>query len=201
MVIFAFKSGEISGKEDGGLCKVDFTFKPNLSKAQDNCYAIRFNCVNDEYAFEGIRVKDWHSCVYQYKNICRKVENDWKMTYLSRCENSNCEQSGFIEWKIDLQELNSDWKSIEIFMLSKCYENGVIKTYVSSQPEKIKLRINENQRNQIKRDQFPVNCASLSITVEFSGGKGDCGWQHCQLFRQNLFTDSAADGLEILIKF
>lgn len=191
----------MNDKEDGGLCKINFVFKPNLSKIQDNCYSIHYNCVKDQYTFEGNQTKGWQSCVYLYKNIFKKVEHDWKMTYLSRNENSSPEQSGFIEWKIDLKELDLDWKSIEIFILTKIYETGIVKMYVSTQPEKIKLRINENQRNQIKRDQFPVNCTSLSITVEFSGGKGSCGWQHCQLFRQNLFTDSSTNGLEILIKF
>lgn len=188
--------------KEGGLCKVNFKFKPNLNKLENNCYVIRFNSVKDEYSFEGIQMKGWQSCVYLYKNIFKKVEHDWKMTYLSRCADSNCEQMGLIAYEIDLRELkNSSWKSIEIYMLSKVYENGSVKMYISSQPEKIKLKINENERNLIRRDQFPINCTSLRIEVEFSGGKGDCGWQQAQLFRQNLFTDSTLNGLEILIKF
>lgn len=195
--------GELSNKEeDGGYCKVNFVFRPNLNKLVNNCYSIKFNSVKDEYTIDNCKIKGWQSCVYLYKNIFKKVEHDWKMTYLSRKEGSNCEQIGLIEWCIDLEELKGlDWKTIEIFMLSKVYENGSIKMYVSSQPEKINLRINENERNLIKRDQFPVNCSSLSITVEFSGGRGDCGWQHTQLFRANLFTNTSLNGLEISMNF
>ena len=173
-----------------------------MNKIENDCYVIRFNCAKDEYTFDkGKQMKGWQNCLYLYKNIFKKVEHDWKMTYLARSEDSNCESKGFMEWKIDLKELDLDWKCIELFILSKIYENGSIKMYISSQPEKIKLRLNENQRNVIRRDQFPVNCCSLSISVEFSGGKGNCGWQHAQIFRQNLFTDNLTNGLEILIKF
>lgn len=39
---------------------------------------------------------------YKYKNIQRKVENDWKMCYLARTEGSN---DAFVEWKFELKSL------------------------------------------------------------------------------------------------
>lgn len=188
--------------KDCALCKPNFKFKPNPSKLEDDCYVIRYNCVKNEYSFDGDQVKGWQNCVYLYKNIFRKVEHDWKMVYLSRCEDSNSEQMGLIAYEIDLGDLkDSSWKSIEIEMLSKVYENGSVKMYISSQPEKVKLKINENERNFIRRDQFPFNCTSLRIEIELAGGKGDCGYQHAQLYRSNLFTDSQLNSLEILIRF
>lgn len=67
--------------------------------------------------------KTWQSGVYRYENIFRKEENDWKMVYLARAEDT---QHAEIEWKFDFSENNLKIKDISLNFDVKVYETGMI---------------------------------------------------------------------------
>lgn len=62
-------------------------------------FVLRYNTANDCYVRGSEKKSGWDAMVHKYKNIQRKVENDWKMCYLARTEGSD---DAFIEWRFDI---------------------------------------------------------------------------------------------------
>lgn len=65
----------------------------------------------------------WEFCTFSWENVQRKVEQDWKMVYLSRAEDTNTAQ---IEWKFDFSKENLKIQNISLVFDSSLYENGEI---------------------------------------------------------------------------
>lgn len=93
---------------------------------------MRYSCSKDiyeKYVKNGQEVillettKSWNSCQYSSHNIFRKVEHDWKMTYLARTEDTN---EASIEWRFDFTAQDLKISSVFINFETKVYENGRI---------------------------------------------------------------------------
>lgn len=142
----------------------------------DKQFNIRYSCsknryerfvrTNDASKSNTIDNKDgWEACHFASTNIFRKHERDWKMVYLARVEGT---AEASIEWKFNFDELTV--KTISLRFETKTYENGIVNLLF--------LDKNGKTIDEIK------NHAQFSIKAILSGGKGDCAWQHTQLFRQ-----------------
>ncbi|RWS25203.1 peptide-N(4)-(N-acetyl-beta-glucosaminyl)asparagine amidase-like isoform X1 [Leptotrombidium deliense] len=167
-----------------------FTFE--ISESNNK---IVYNCVKDEYSFGDKTFEGWSKCVYRFNNVFRKEENDWKMCYLSRRENS-IPGEGVIEWNINLSKVK--WTSIEIFLMSETYSNGVVDVSAVTLPDNKVLPLKTNTRNKIERKSVD-NCDTLLVTTKLRGGTSQVGWQHAQLFRQSLLKDREKNSFEINI--
>lgn len=177
----------------------------DASKKQFN---IRYSCATNAYerytkeSGEQIEVsetlKTWQSCAYQWRNIIRKEERDWKMVYLARDEDAD---NAEIEWKFDFSDRQLRIKNVKLIFDTKTFESGKIDVLIShngkmmnSKEKKIfnfiRLIIKTNNLQQILGKTLPniqnvLNLDSFSLRVKLEGGNGDCAWQHTQLFRQS----------------
>lgn len=156
-----------------------FVFNASEVEAQSRQFNVRYSCSKDVYErycrmnakLEVNQTsKTWQSCAYRWKNIFRKEERDWKMIYLARDEDT---ERAEIEWKFDFSGFQLKIKSARLKLETSTYENGSIKVQIMHQDTILK-----SIENVLSLDSF-------SICVKLSGGKGDCAWQHTQLFRQS----------------
>lgn len=139
-----------------------------------------------------------------------KVEHDWKMCYLARTQGSH---KAFIEWLFCFDEKKIIDK-IEIKFSTASYENGKIELSLQvDQNENEKLNLDKNvstKNSSFKcsyKDEYFVlsrnentNLSSIKLRADLSEGKGDCSWQHTQLFRTSL-NDKDLSSFHIIFYF
>ncbi|XP_067631339.1 peptide-N(4)-(N-acetyl-beta-glucosaminyl)asparagine amidase [Eurosta solidaginis] len=152
-----------------------FVFKPTIDEIDAGQFNMRYSCAKDIYErylkeqSSHTKVlqtyKTWQSAQFSSRNIFRKVERDWKMTYLAREEGT---EVGEIIWKFDFTGLKI--KSYNLRFERKTFGEGLIDVNV----------IADNGNVDI------VGASVFEIKAVLSGGKGDVAWQHAQLFRQGL---------------
>ena len=65
-----------------------------------SAFVVRYNTASDCYVRGSEKIQGWDSMNHKYKNIQRKIENDWKMCYLTRTEGSD---DAFIEWRFEIK--------------------------------------------------------------------------------------------------
>lgn len=182
-------SGSLSWRLERGESNVSsrYVFMLTDRERQLKQLNIRYSCARnifERFASSSVieSSDDWKNWVYLSENIFRKVEHDHKMAYLSRTEDS---PSGMLQYKFDLGNL-----TIHSVDLQKCeaktFENGsVIIEFLDSSDKAV-------DKHQL------VGTSKFSITIRLSGGRGDCSWQHAQVFRQTL--TSSEFPFQLLVK-
>ena len=118
--------------------------------------------------------KDWRSYHYLAENLFRKVEHDWKMVYLARTEDTD---KAIIQWKFDFSKNNLRIKEFNMQFNRVTYENGNIEI----------IYLDENDK--LLNSSDVKGLSKFSVKVVLTGGKGDCAWQHTQIFRQSINSD------------
>lgn len=154
-------------------------------------HAVQYSSGLDRYRVTSNKVeeslKTWEAGVFECKNVFRKVEKDWKQAYLAREEG---EDAGSVAWKITAKGENLVFDSLSIRAVTAIYENGKIDwTLQFDSDEPIAIELGESSK------QFSRRFTSAILRVRLSGGRGDVSWQHAQLFRQPL--ESNTDTFEI----
>nr|XP_006825602.1 PREDICTED: peptide-N(4)-(N-acetyl-beta-glucosaminyl)asparagine amidase-like [Saccoglossus kowalevskii] len=103
-----------------------FIFKLTPAEIKNKNLRVTYCCSTDKY----LRISDnnseqsgWNSQVFEYANIARKEEHDWKMVYLARTPDCN---NARISWKFDFSCSSLVVDKITILTRSKTYENGVV---------------------------------------------------------------------------
>ncbi|KAI1301877.1 Peptide-N(4)-(N-acetyl-beta-glucosaminyl)asparagine amidase [Halotydeus destructor] len=181
--------------ESGYVFAVDEYFK-------DNSFSLTYDVVKDEYEYGSRVVKNWRACLFESDNVFKKVERDWNMTYLARCETSLPEQVGRLTWKFQFSQSLRNFKSLEVLLDAALYETAVIDLELrlnspsSSKTKKLKCSF----KNVISKDDLG-EIESIALTASLSGGTGDVAWQKAQLFRQSTLSTSHQPGLQIKIYF
>lgn len=133
-------------------------------------FKLRYSCARDSYERSGEEeVSGWSSLVYSSANVFRKVENDHKMAYLARTEES---ATGELQFSFDFSDFKI--KSVDLKFETKTFDSGVVNLEFL------------NESNKVVEQNEVVGTSKFSIRARLSGGNGDCSWQHAQVFRQSL---------------
>lgn len=113
-----------------------FVFNASTTETSVKQFNLRYSCAQNKYerfldgqsdVISGIA--NWESCTYSWANMYRKVERDWKMTYLCRAEDADTAE---IEWKFDFTKNNLTIREISLAFDTKLYENGdVVLRFIS----------------------------------------------------------------------
>lgn len=169
-------SGSLSWRLERGEANVANFFVFTLIDQEKSAkqFNVRYSCAENLYErFVSSEVTesscDWKNWSYQSENVFRKVEKDHKMTYLSRTEDAT---DGMMQFKFDFG--NETIKSIDLKLETTTFESGVVQ-----------VEFLDSSDNAIAKNQVTGN-SKFSIRLRLSGGKGDCAWQHAQVFRQPL---------------
>ncbi|KAF5292300.1 hypothetical protein FQA39_LY03334 [Lamprigera yunnana] len=184
------QQGRISGSEGWRVARGEVRL-PSSSWVLKKCdtelgnIAVRYCTALDKYeyiAHNKVEAKEgWQNGIFSGKNIFRKEEKDWKMVYLCRTEGSN---DGHVSWKFKVESTKQVINVVEVIFCHKLYENG--KIHISMQNEN--TVVNMPHTTEHFRSSALNGSKEVTITAHLSGGIGDVGWQHAQLFRQSLFS-------------
>lgn len=186
------KSGDEVWRSDRGelgsdqMAKNDsIVLEPSAGEISKGCLILNYNCVADEYARTNhesdLKIPAWHSLTYKSENIFRKVEQDWKKTYLCRKDGS---KNGRILWRVDHNQQSYRIKKIEIRLGKiELFNEGKATATICCGDlcANIPLETGCVTLDEVSDSRY------TEISVELFGGKGDLAWQHAQLFR----TDNA----------
>ncbi|KZC08058.1 Peptide-N(4)-(N-acetyl-beta-glucosaminyl)asparagine amidase [Dufourea novaeangliae] len=117
------------------------------------------------------QMSGWQSGVNEVEGgIFRKTENDWKMVYLVRSPEATC---GQVKWNFVVSNPN--------LCVSKFYLQTVIKVFHEANVTwQLKAFFDNTDENLLE------GAVKIILSVKFSGGQGDCAWQHAQIFRESL---------------
>lgn len=157
-----------------------YVFEPLDAEIQAKQFNLRYSCSSDTYE-RYLRtsshqvssvlnsVQNWNSSVYHADKIFKKYEPDWKIVYLARLEGSD---TSSIMWRFDFSGKGLKINTVELKFETKTFENGVIDVFFM---DKNGLRVD---LKALKGE------TKFSIKAVLTGGRGECAWQHTQLFRQ-----------------
>ncbi|KAJ7380427.1 Peptide-N(4)-(N-acetyl-beta- glucosaminyl)asparagine amidase [Desmophyllum pertusum] len=212
---FTIKSvhdGELQGRTSGSLAwrllrgetkqqaeeekHEPYIYKPTDEEIKEKRLRICFNCIMNKYLRGYDRKLDlsgWQSRVAAYSSISRKVEQDWKMVYLSRTDTAS---TGSITWQIDLNSCHLVIDTVTIVAISTTFQTGRVDWKLSGDEESQSETLSGGQESTITSSLS--GSKSLKLTVTLSGGKGDVAWQHAQIFRQP-FGSECHHPLDILV--
>ncbi|CAI4229909.1 unnamed protein product [Auanema sp. JU1783] len=149
--------------------------RPNDKELATGEMRIRYNCSTDVYTRGEDKIKGWASYIYKSKNVMRKVENDWKVTYLCRKEGK---EEGEITWAVDLTGVKGKSARLRICG-AQTFENADI--FIMTCADDICLEVPAS--GELVINELPSSL--LKITAVMKGGSGNGAFQHAQLFRCN----------------
>ncbi|XP_077300714.1 N-glycanase Pngl [Arctopsyche grandis] len=193
------KSGRSSGSLDWRLQRMETSWKPyvwNVGEHQEVSIKYRTSTNTYEIALlDGTTVKSkksWENAIYEMKDIFRKEETDWKMTYLARTEGS---ENAKISWKFKVDNNNKVIDRINIRVSSQAYQSGKIEWILCYDDNCTKIP-KESEKHFTLENLNTVT--EFTLTAYLSGGEGRTAWQHSQILRQG--TDSLDYPMEITIR-
>uniref|UniRef100_A0A915D0B2 Peptide-N(4)-(N-acetyl-beta-glucosaminyl)asparagine amidase n=1 Tax=Ditylenchus dipsaci TaxID=166011 RepID=A0A915D0B2_9BILA len=161
---------------------VPTTIVPTEKEVKAKCLILQYNVVKNQYTRpndDNSAVIGWDKLAFEAKNVFRKVENDWKKTYICRKDGSTA--SGELTWKIDLSAVKQVTKvEVDIGKLES-FNNGKIRASACC-GDSCMLIPNETGLASLENDG-PAEY--LEITVEFPQKEADT-WQNAQLFRSEV---------------
>lgn len=198
------RDGELQGRVSGDLAwrllrgetrpeieeynRAPYIYKPTETEIREKRLRFCFNCVINKYlrGFERkLDISDWQSRAAGFNAITRKVETDWKMTYLSRTESS---PTGSISWQVDLSSCDLEIDSVTVVATSETFHSGRVEWKLSGDEESQSEILSGGRESTIT--SVLSGSKTLKLTATLSGGKGNVAWQHAQLFRQPLDSQS-----------
>ncbi|XP_047240496.1 peptide-N(4)-(N-acetyl-beta-glucosaminyl)asparagine amidase isoform X2 [Girardinichthys multiradiatus] len=206
------KSGELGGRNSGSLAwrmargetraadtkattqAEAFVFIPTEEEKKAKLLHVHYSAPKDQYcrvSSSSEIIPNWDQCVWTKESVFRKVEDDWKMVYITRTEGSSV---GKISWKFDFAPAGFKIGSVSIMASSHTFHSG--KVCWSLQSGQITTEFSGDGRLQ----SFPSLSGSseLIVAAELSGGEGETSWQHSQLFRQGL--NGQESSFEVIIQ-
>lgn len=115
--------------------------------------------------------------------IFRKVEDDWKMVYLTRSPRAD---RGRVKWTFETA--NSEL-CLEVFTLeakSEVFQGARVSWEIEAIFDDDKKTVIAVPDCGTFHTEEVKGAVRLNVIVTLSGGQGQVAWQHAQLFRQSL---------------
>lgn len=144
---------------------------------------------------------DWQEGVnYTEGGIFYKTENDWKMVYLVRESGA---EHGCVRWSFEVKNSNLCIETFSLKAKTAIFHDA----NVTWEVEGLFPSINEKNTsviipicmcNNFFTDKLK-GATRINVTVKLSGGKGNCAWQHAQLFRESI-NNTNESSMTIVIK-
>ena len=215
----ATKESELHGRQSGSLAwklsrgetdEDDVTngsiFEINQQECEHGSILIEYNSVKDVYyrnRIEENKKNGWIDRVNSCSNVQRKVERDWKMTYLSR---KYLNSDGIIAWSFQFKpQLAQSYRfhQIQIQCPSTTFDqHAKVRCQlqiVNQQP--IDLQQNNLHSNSMFEYTFNGNDESIEdcrlifkiILSSTNDNNDENAWQKAQLFRQSIEQTSEED--------
>ena len=103
------------------------------------------------------------------------------MNFHAKIHISDGTKTGKIAWKLDLQKTDLEVKSVELLINSTIFESGKIIWQLHGDSKALL----PTPGITLKSEELSGS-KSLILKATLSGGKGDVGWQHAQLFRTKM---------------
>ena len=159
-------------QEDG------WVWSPSQAAVEAGVMEVSYDVVTDTYSESGgERREGWSSGLWRSVNIGRKVETDWNMVYLARLEGSDTEQQGEAEWRFSVGE-GAAISRVVLSVDSTCYHGASVRWQLCGGD------ICLMPRAGTELDTYQLaGAGQVSLQASLTGGQGDNGWQHTQLFR------------------
>jgi len=197
------KRGEVSNN----LIENNYIFKKLIYADNKQAFRIIYRSASDEYICGQEKIKGWNKCTFKYQNINRKVEHDWKMSYLARNEGSSFSSLGLLVYAINLPD---NYCRIKIFVNIELFSTGSAEIVLDSSSVSCSstlaqglshaIKIKFNQENVIEKEKLQQNCDTIYLKIFLSNGEGDNSWQHAQIFRQSLTNNVDNNSMEIVVE-
>ncbi|XP_075068456.1 peptide-N(4)-(N-acetyl-beta-glucosaminyl)asparagine amidase [Mixophyes fleayi] len=198
------KPGELGGRVSGSLAwrvargesdlnSKSVIFVPSETEKAAKRFHLQYNIVENCYtrvSNQNEVITSWENGVWLAESLCRKVENDWKMVYLARREES---PSARIGWKFECSSVGLRVENISIRTSSETFHSGIIKWKLYSLETQVEVNADKNLYSY---PEF-LNASEVILEAELSGGEGSEAWQHTQLFRESLTKKE--NSLEIIV--
>ncbi|KAK8788993.1 hypothetical protein V5799_021231 [Amblyomma americanum] len=171
---------------------VPFTYKPANCRCKNIIF--KYSSAMDKYSIwedgvEANQVLGWAKGAFSIEKMFRKVEQDWKMSYLARQEDS---AEGSLSWRLELSP-GRTIERLDLTCAGTTYENGCVRWSVSTDEESIPIEGSNGVHSITSLKKANFVCLKAVVT----GGRGTSAWQHAQLCREPL--DSQHYSLEIAV--
>ena len=118
--------------------------------------------------------------------IFRKVETDWKMSYLAR---SPGQTTGRITWHLETADPKVTIRSFKISATCATFHGANVRWKVTGShfKDKEKEEVVLPFENCENFETHKLSGATkVKVTAELAGGMDEDAWQHAQIFRQSL---------------
>lgn len=183
--------GELQGRMSGSLqwrqlrgeagSWAPFAYKP--ASCQCRTILFKYSSAMDKYSIweDGVetdQVSGWEKRAFSIEKMFRKEEQDWRMSYLARQEDS---AEGSISWRFDLSPGRTVEK-VDLRVPGTTYENGCVRWSLSCDEDSLPLDGVSGVHSLMPRKKLKFLCLKAVVT----GGQGANAWQHAQLCRESL---------------
>ncbi|KAG8189121.1 hypothetical protein JTE90_028660 [Oedothorax gibbosus] len=185
--------GEVVPKESG------YVFRLTPEEISRKRFIIKYRCADDKYVRTTSGLAEtvgWNACVHTHSNVFRKVEEDWKMVYVSRTEGSPI---GIISWKFDFSGSDLVISELRLQLHSETFENGKVTCTIAPNCNEANKKVYSSGFARSLRTDDLNGYSSFLLSVELTDGSGSNAWQHSQLFRQS--TNSQEYPFEVEVIF
>lgn len=160
---------------------VPFSYKPISCKCRNIIF--KYSSAMDKYSIweDGVetnQISGWEKGAFSIEKMFRKVEQDWKMSYLARQEGS---PEGSLSWRLELLP-GRTLERLDLTCVGTTYENGSVNWSVSTDEENIPIEGSNGVHSITSLKTAKFVCLKAVVT----GGQGTNAWQHAQLCRESL---------------
>ncbi|XP_011494464.1 PREDICTED: peptide-N(4)-(N-acetyl-beta-glucosaminyl)asparagine amidase [Ceratosolen solmsi marchali] len=194
--------GRVSGSQAWRISRGEMgnvSYEPTHWKIpqQVSDFELTYSIINDCYATRDVinnRILEtkqkWQNGVeYVNGGVFLKKEEDWKMVYLARSPESI---TGTVTWSFvveNYEKMTID--SVELQATTATFNEAVVEWRIQGIFDRDSLIIKEAKitTGNFRSTDF-CGAIRLKVSATLRGGKGDTAWQHAQLFRQSLSTNS-----------